>query len=571
MATQVSGADGWLTINGRALSFQPESENEALHIHEYSRNTIEITPAAPDHLAIWIDDLRLESARYGIWNWNPEHYAGLYRLTVEMQNHRRYTAYVRVFPHKLTQQRYEKMKAELSATAIDLLFSLLSPATERAVYTSRMQETSPLHDYRQIRGVIDQMHDVMAHIRRDPYRALHQESMRQDWQEIACFSDAVAPVPRELVHLPEQPTRRQNVRYLPRYWTVQQSSPTYDTYENRLLKQFLQKQLIAKLTFIQERAEHEKRQVEQQYARYHNDEDGETIRRLQHSIAECQRMKHLCIVWSNEAFLKNVQPLALANKATQVLLKHPTYSRFYHLYLQFQQRLKTSVDAERYVSELALRRVSALYEMWSVFAISRMAVEVLLAEGYRLISNTTFYEVETDYFQFDVRKNVSSIVLAKDELRVRFIYEPVYPSQSTVTSRSALVSTTMERGQLKPDMAIEVYERDTPQHVLIFDAKYRWSRSYDGIFYPNQEDIDKMYRYRNNIQYRQYHNGRARNPYTTQPIVTSSYILYPGNQIHTEGDKTIGALPLIPDLSPRRLDDIREQLKDLLYYAYLID
>lgn len=570
MATQVSGANSWLTINGQALSFQPESENEALHIREYSKNTIEITPAAPDHLSIWIDDQQLESKRYGIWTWNPEHYAGLYRLTVETQSHRRYTAYVRVFPHKLTQRLYEQMKAELSATAIDLLFSLLSPAIERAVYTSRSQETSPLHDYRQIRGVIDQMHDVMAHIRRDPYRALHQESIRQEWQEIACFSDVVAPVPRELVHLPEQPTRRQSIRYLPRYWTVQQNSPTYDTYENRLLKQFLQKQLISKLTFIQARAEHEKRQVEQRYARYHNDEDGETIRRLNHAIDECQRMKQLCIVWSSEAFLKDVQPLALANKATQVLLKHPTYSRFYHLYLQFQQRLKTSVDAERYVSELALRRVSALYELWSIFAISRMAIDVLLAEGYRLISNTTFYEVETDRFQFDVRKNVSSIVLAKDELRVRFIYEPLYPNQSTVNHRSALVATTMY-GPLMPDMAIEVYERDTPQHVLIFDAKYRRSRAYDGSFYPNEEDVDKMRRYRDNIQYRQYHNGRARNPYTTQSIVSSAYILYPGNQIHTEANSRIGALPLIPNLSPRRLDDIREHLKDLLYYAYLID
>ncbi len=32
---------------------------------------------------------------------------------------------------------------------------------------------------------------------------------------------------------------------------------------------------------------------------------------------------------------------------------------------------------ERYVSGLALHRVSALYEMWSVFAISRMAVEFI--------------------------------------------------------------------------------------------------------------------------------------------------------------------------------------------------
>ncbi len=567
MATQVSGANSWLTINTKPLSFLPSDENEGLNIVEYRTHTIRITANAPDDLSILIDDLRLETASYGIWSWRPENYAGLYRLVVEAPSYQPQIAWVRVFPHKFSQHLYQKMQADLSAIAIDLLFRLDSPALERAKYTQSFQETSSLHDYKQIRGIIEKLRDIMLRICREPHRTLHQQNIQQDWQEISRFSDEISPLPGESIRLPEPLARQRGITYIPQYWTAQRTALTYDMYENRLLKQFLRKQLIAKLNIICERAEREKQRLEAIYARYRNSEDGETIYKLKHVITECQQMKQRCIRWSSEPFLKTVQSVVLSGQATQVLLKHPTYSRFYHLYLQFQQRLQTTLNTEHYVNELAMRKVSELYEMWSIFFISRIAIEELLAAGYQMQSNTTFYEVEKSYFQFDVRKNVASIMLFKDEQRVEFKYEPIYPNQSTVNQRSALVATIIGNYPLTPDMAIEVYEQDRPQQVLIFDAKYRWSRSHDGFFYPKQEDIDKMYRYRNNIQYKQYDRGKAQN----SDIVTSAYILYPGNKIHSESKNRIGGLPLTPNLSSQRLDDIREQLKDLLYYAYLID
>ena len=41
-------------------------------------------PYAPDHLTLMIDDEEIDTARYGIWTWHPQHYAGLYRLIVRM-------------------------------------------------------------------------------------------------------------------------------------------------------------------------------------------------------------------------------------------------------------------------------------------------------------------------------------------------------------------------------------------------------------------------------------------------------------------------------------------------------
>jgi hypothetical protein len=73
-------------------------------------------------------------------------------------------------------------------------------------------------------------------------------------------------------------------------------------------------------------------------------------------------------------------------------------------------------------------------------------------------------------------------------------------------------------------------------------------------------------------RYKRYQQGQIRRPYTMGEVIRSAYILYPGNKIHSESKHgSIGSLPLIPNMSPQRLDEVREQLKDLLYSAHLID
>jgi hypothetical protein len=571
MATPTSGVNRWLTINSRPVSFDANTQNAALNILEYAENTIRITRDAPDRLALWIDGEKLQTARYGIWTWRPQDYAGLYHLEAQAPGSERYSTWIRVFPRKLTQRLYETMKNELSEIALDLLYRLDSPANERAEYMPRAQDTSPLHDYKQICGIIEELQDIMIRIRRDPHHTLREQSVQRDWQATARFPADALPLSGASIALPEPLAQKHGLRYLPASWRMQERRLTYDTYENRLLKQFLQKQLVAKLTLIERRARNEAQRVKAVYARYHNKDDGRTLAQLQAAIEACQQMKQRCVRWSSETFLQAVQAQSSAGKATQVLLKHPTYSRFYHLYLLFQKRLKTTREVKEPVNELALRRISELYEMWSVFTITRLAIEELLAAGYRMISNTTFYEIEKDYFQFQVRKNTASIVLRKDDLRVVFKYEPVYPNRVNSRYTSAVVATIMGDNPLTPDLAIESYKGDIPQEILIFDAKYRRERSRSGLYYPKNEDIDTMYRYRDRIQYQRYVPGSPKGPYALERIVSSAWILYPGDQIHTESGNSIGALPLKPGMPAPRLDEVRERLNKLLYNAYLID
>lgn len=571
MATPTSGVNRWLTVNKRSVSFVEGTENAALNVLEYTENTIEITSEAPKQLSLWIDGQKLKTAHYGIWNWNPIDYAGLYRFEIQDPGEQRYTTWIRVFPRKLTQRLYEKMQDELSEIALDLLYRLDSPANERAEYAPRLQDTSPLHDYKQICGIINELREIMTQIRRDPHHTLRDQSVQCDWQTAARFPAEAVPLPGASIALPASLAQKYGLRHLPLSWRTQERSLTYDTYENRLLKQFLQKQLVAKLTLIEKRARNEEQRLKTVYSRYHNADDGTALTQLQAAIVECQQMKQRCIRWSSEPFLRAVQSLSPAGKATQVLLKHPTYSRFYHLYLLFQKRLKTTRDVTAPVHKLAMRRVSDLYEMWSIFTLTRLAIEELLDAGYRMVSNTTFYEVEKDYFQFHVLKNTASIVMVRDELRVEFKYEPIYPNRVNIRYKSAVVATIMGTDSLTPDMAIESYKGGISQDILIFDAKYRRERAKDGLFYPKNEDIDTMYRYKDRIRYQKYIPGRARDPYTWENIISCAYILYPGDQIHTESGDSIGALPLKPGMPIQRLDKIRAHLNKLLYDAYVID
>ncbi len=358
------------------------------------------------------------------------------------------------------------------------------------------------------------------------------------------------------------------VEHLPVAWTVQQNTLVYDVHENRLLKQFVRHQLVAKFGIIQEKAqkEIERREYERSVKLRRHWEDNETpqIEKLKQIVVDCQRMISACIMWGSEPFLKLVKPLASSGKATQVLLKHPTYSRFYSLYLQFQRDLRISLNTEQYLITLGLRKMWDLYQIWSVFHLTKIIVNILTDVGYQVTSHSIFYQVEKDSFQIDVRKNVPFVTLVKNDLRIEMKYEPLYPKP--IGNMPGLVST--DRGQRTPDMSVEVYSKGQPKSVLIFDAKYKYWKQ-DDIYYPKDEDLDKMRTYRDKIRHKVYDPRRPdREP---RRIVSSAYILYPGTYLeHNPAESGIGSLPMIPDINQERKLAVEEAVKDILWFANLL-
>ena len=568
MAIPISGADAWLTLNGKLLSFQGDNENLDAQTYETRDNMLRVTLAAPEDLQVYVDEKLLETERYGRWLWRPDGYAGLYLLQVIAPGYAIQTARVRVLPEKLSYDRYKAMLGDISKIAVDLLFRINSPAGEKTVMQLREQEVSALRNYELIQKIIEELEGVFASIRRSPHRMLQEYSEQRYLHEVRQFSSETVPATGVVLALPKRVAASSKVEYLPLSWTVQQNSLTYDVHENRLLKQFVLRQLVVKLNIIQERALNEikRREKERTTKLFKGWKDDETplIEELERVLGKCQQMTKRCIAWGSEPFLISVKSLAASGKATQVFLKHPSYSRFYRLYLQFQQELKISLDMDQYLTILSLRKMWDLYQIWSVFHLTKMIVDILTDTGYQVTSNSIFYEIERDSFQIDVQKNASTVTLAKDDLKIEMKYEPQYPKP--IGNMPGLVST--DHAQLTPDMSVEIYSGGQLKNVLIFDAKYRY-QEIDGSYYPKDDDLNKMRKYRDKICYRTYDPRRPNQ--RPQKVVSSAYIIYPGTYLeHDPGEAEIGALPLVPSMIQDEMLVVNEAIKDILWFVKLL-
>lgn len=301
-----------------------------------------------------------------------------------------------------------------------------------------------------------------------------------------------------------------------------------------------------------------------------------TVRRLEPEIEqltlvvkECDKMMLQCISWISETFLKSVKPSDVYGKATQILLKNPFYSRFFQIYLYLQQELTISLDSQRFLTELTMQKVSDLYEVWSVFEITRIIVDELKTSGYIVASNTIFYEVDRNFFQVKIRKNAASIVMKKHDIRVELRYEPIYLSKNnpSVSAISSLIANLNDpHDQRTPDLAIEVYQEDQPISVLIFDVKYKWQGAV-GSRKPTKHGRDDMREYRDIICYKPQSPGY---PTRIRKIVSNAYILYPGDEIWEEHPNKVGALPFVPDMASAKKVEVRKKIKNLLHAARLL-
>jgi Domain of unknown function (DUF2357)/PD-(D/E)XK nuclease superfamily len=582
MVTSISGADTWLTLNNKPLSFQATNENleaRAFECNSDSKegNKLKVTLTAPSDIKIFAEDEQLQTAYSGVWEWRPPlGFAGLCELRVSVPGYPVQIAKVRVLPEKLSQERYVRMLTDLNAITVDLLIRLNSWTSEKAILQLRSQEIAPLRDYKLMKEIMRQLEDVMFHIRRYPHRLLRKQDDQRLLHEVHQFSSETVPIPGSVLELPERIAVVCGHNRLPEAWLVPQNTLTYDVYENRLLKQFLQHQVTAKLYFIQQRAKSELQRLEKDYeialARSWKNTAKQLeseIKQLKFVVKECGQMILQCVSWISEPFLKSVKASDISGKATQILLKNPFYSRFFQIYLYFQQELTISLDTQHFLTELSMHKVCDLYEIWSVFEMTRMVVDELKKAGYNLAFNTLFYEVERNHFQFRVLKNAPSIVLTKGDLRIEIKYEPVYPSKKNpaVLAVSALIADLDDPfDQRTPDLAIEVYQHEQPISILIFDVKYKW-QGVEGSRIPNKHDKGTMREYKDIICYKPHNPGmHAR----TRKIVSNAYILYPGDLLWQENHNKIGALPLVPNIDSNRRTDAVKTVKHLLRSAHML-
>lgn len=558
MAIPAFGVNSWLLLNNVPLSFEPDGENISCNAIEYPPNLFRITRNAPDDLEIWVDSKKLDTERYGSWYWRPGGYAGLYHIWVKEPGRPKYETMVRVIHNKMSYERHEQMLNDISRISVDLLFQLHSPASEKITAHSVQQAMSGMRDYELVYKIVNEMRYVMPYIQRTPRKALTSRSNIQQLTQVEEFSSRTEPMPGPGLNLPVGTLTC--VEMLPQFWQVQTRDLTYDLYENQLLKHFIWRQLIPRIYAIAERARNEIKRREQnrtiKIARGWEEDESEKIESLELVLEDCQKMTQWCLGWGGTPFLKSVSRLTLAGSPTQVLQKHPFYSRFYRLYLQFQQELDLSFNAEQYVTNLSLRKMSELFEVWSIFQTTQLILDLLTEAGYQISSSRGFFAIRDDQFHFEVDRD-AKINLSKGDIQIAIRYEPLYPSEKHLATGLIARSPTERR----PDLSVEVWRGRIPLHVLIFDAKYKVEEKGGHLMFL-EEDLEKMNHYMQVIRWKTSGNLPKR-------IVSSAYILYPGDRLEHDADyPEAGALPIKPkDAFPKLLLPV---LRDLLRKAELI-
>lgn len=539
MDTLASGDKPWLTINGHPLVFDPGDDNSDAGAVEYPANQIRMTTHAPEDLELFIDGEPQETEIYGRWAWRPRGFAGIYELTASSKSGGKRMALVRVLPSRLTMDRWEQMFEDIRTVSEDLLFQLQSPAYERAKPRARQAELSAFRDYHLIKDFLPQLANVIMNIRRNPHRQLAERHQQVLAHDVRSFSNDIFPVPGPAVKVNAGGATTHLVQ-IPQTWVVSEQVVTYDTYENRLLKHFLWRQLFPRIMQIQEKASSEIKRREQtrrdKIRQGWEENETEKIEALKEVLLKCQAMANQCIAWGSEPFLHNVGQIHTPQEPTQVLQKNPFYNRFYRIYLNLQKELGFYIDTEKFIAKLSTRKVSELYETWSIFIMTNVVVQLLTKSGYRLISNNGFYEVNNEQFQVDVDRQ-ANIEMAKGNKIIKIRYEPLYLQAASVLQ--GLVSIAQK--QRTPDLGIEIWQNEKCTGVIIFDAKYKATDDGNRQTYLD-EDLDKMGDY--------LHAIRWKTPLQARPaqVVKSAYILYPGNVLeHDTEFPERGALPFIPN------------------------
>lgn len=562
MATPVSGANRWLTLNDQPLQFSPATDNLAAGAVEYDINRLRVTHAAPDDVTIRIDRELLETEVYGRWSWRPAGFAGLYSFEVSAPGHGTHQTQVRVLPSKFSHERYERMLKEIGDFSADLLFQLHSPASERVTSADLEEMQSPLRTYHMVEGLLKELRPTLAQLERMPQQQLVGVSERRMWYEVAAFSAEAQPVTGPMVAAPAGMVGLSSA--WPQQWQVTRRELTFDVYENRLLKQFLWRKLLPRLYELESRARQEMTRRCDTLAIYRRngwdasaEEEARRIAELEAVAETVTRWQRDVIGWGSMSFLQHVRSTTQRSVPTQVLQKHPAYGRFYQLYLRFQRELKRGLSAEGYLTRIALRKMSELYELWAVFRLTQLLVFLLRRLGYQIVSSDGFFRVDDDYFHFEVDRK-AAIVLAKDDRRVHIRYEPLYSAERTVTEGIV----TARSYYRTPDMALEVWQNGTAQAVVIFDAKYKTDEQFGRMQFV-ADDLQKMSAYYAEIAWKE--RGSRRRP---TPVVSSAYILYPGEVLeHNRDYPEVGALPLVP--GPHQKPEVLHALLDILRNASL--
>lgn len=248
-------------------------------------------------------------------------------------------------------------------------------------------------------------------------------------------------------------------------------------------------------------------------------------------------------------FFRQVGEFEGFRQESAVLTQRSGYSQVYKAWLM----LKNSIDLIDGETDIGMKKIWELYEIWCFLIMKRLIAKVL---GLDLTDRNHVHENKggmiNTFFDSQMQHDIKFDAPNGDCVSLQY--------QHTYNRRSKEMKTTTT--EQRPDIVVNIIKPDGFVLTYLYDAKYRVQddvsqgeldagADLDIADYPLPDAINQMHRYRDAIYYSMDEDNRPRGK-----EVIGGYILFPGR---TEGTKienryffqsikkvNIGAFPLLP-------------------------
>ena len=250
------------------------------------------------------------------------------------------------------------------------------------------------------------------------------------------------------------------------------------------------------------------------------------------------------------AFFSKVGEFEGFRQESAILQQRSGYSQIYKTWLM----LKSSLELVDGKTDIGLKKIWELYEIWCFLVMKRLIAKVLgldLNDTEHIRENKS--EMLNTILKSEMSHSIEFVNPVNDDI-IRLEYQHTYNRRS-----KEFKTTTTEQ---RPDIVVTITKLDGFVLTYLYDAKYRVQddkndgeldegADIDLADYPLPDAINQMHRYRDAIYYAMKEDERPRGK-----EIIGGYILFPGR---TEGDAVknryfyksieqvnIGAFPLLP-------------------------
>jgi hypothetical protein len=489
------------------------------------------------------------------WRWNGQNGIGLYEVALRVEQPdapvEQHVVRVRVLPRKIDQEQYTALLTDMQQVARALAYRLGAGA-EGGARAHEPDAPTPLESYHTVLAEgIALCERVAGQIAQRPRETLRARPVELPLAE-AHNADpaALAALGRQPLDaapgdvLPElQRALRPAGGALPRTLPGRISTPTTDTYENRVLKHVLGL-LAAKLRAYGTLLDRERARLERN-AGYVEAERG----RLAQVTALCERCADdAARVRALRAapWLSEVAPLGQHHGPSAVMQRDARYRSIYQLWQALRRQPLLEPSSQQGL--LPIHELPRLYEIWCAL---RVAQALLALPGAVLVTQRLIAD-DDNSIGVALTEDAPLLVVAVGDARLTLRYQPRYRPLRIKDNKSQIADPnnhragnqhndsednlqsqigSLDRHTRVPDLALEVRCSNAAPVVWLLDAKYRLDAG-GGV---PQQALSDAYAYLGSI-------GRG----DGSRAAVGAWLLYPGRGRVERYPSGVGALPLLP-------------------------